>query len=93
MAVWLVGKAGSRSVPERVTVEIKVGITHVNREVVVESDKSAEDISKDLAKAIADGGVLTLVDDKGRKVLIPATGIAYVDLGSEHVRPVGFGTV
>ena len=49
------------------TVEIKVGITHVNREVVVETDKTAEDISKELSKAIADGGVLTLVDDKGRK--------------------------
>jgi hypothetical protein len=37
--------------------------------------------------------VFTLVDDKGRKVLIPAAGIAYVDLGSEHVRAVGFNTV
>jgi hypothetical protein len=74
-------------------VEIKVGIAHVNREVAVESDTTADEVSAALAEAIASGGVLTLVDEKGRKVLIPAGGIAYVDLGSEHVRPVGFGTV
>jgi hypothetical protein len=74
-------------------VEIKVGIAHVNREVVLESDTTPDDIAKALSKALADGGVFTLVDDKGRKVLIPAAGIAYIDLGSEHVRAVGFNTV
>lgn len=73
--------------------EIKVGITHVNREVAVETETTADEISAALSEALATGGVLTLVDDKGRKVLIPAAGIAYVDLGSEHVRPVGFGTI
>ncbi|HET7723759.1 MAG TPA: DUF3107 domain-containing protein [Propionibacteriaceae bacterium] len=73
--------------------EIKVGITHVNREVAVESEATADEISAALAEAISSGGVFTLVDEKGRKVLIPASGIAYVDLGSEHVRPVGFGTI
>ena len=73
--------------------EIKVGITHVNREVAVESEATADEISAALTEAITKGGVLTLVDEKGRKVLIPAAGIAYVDLGSEHVRPVGFGTI
>ena len=71
--------------------EIKVGITHVNREVAVESESTADEIEAALADAIASNGFLTLVDDKGRKVLIPAAGIAYVDLGSEHVRAVGFG--
>ena len=73
--------------------EIKVGIAHVNREVVLESDITPDEIGKALSKALADGGVLTLIDDKGRKVLIPAAGIAYVDLGSEHVRTVGFNAV
>jgi hypothetical protein len=74
-------------------VEIKVGITHVNREVAVESESTAEEIEAALAEAIASNGFLTLIDDKGRKVLIPASGIAYVDLGSEHVRAVGFGAL
>ena len=31
------------------------------------------------------------IDLKGRKVLIPAAQVAYVDLGAENARPVGFG--
>ena len=34
-----------------------------------------------------------LIDDKGRKVLIPAAQVAYVDLGAEHARAVGFGAL
>lgn len=71
--------------------EIKVGIAHVNREVTVESESTPEEIQAALTEAITTGGFLTLVDEKGRKVLIPAAGIAYVDLGTEHVRAVGFG--
>jgi len=52
-----------------------------------------EEIQAALTEAIASGGFLTLVDDKGRKVLIPASGIAYIDLGAEHVRAVGFGAI
>lgn len=72
--------------------EIKVGIQHVAREIMVESAATAAEIEKDLLKALSDETILTLTDAKGRKVLIPVDKIAYVDLGQEHVRPVGFGT-
>ena len=39
------------------------------------------------------GEWVRLTDAKGRQVLVPATQIAYVDLGQEHVRPVGFGAI
>ena len=73
--------------------EIKVGIQHVAREIVVETDETAADVEKNLLKALADDTILTLTDAKGRKVLVPVDKIAYVDLGQEHVRPVGFGTL
>ncbi|MBK9697797.1 MAG: DUF3107 domain-containing protein [Propionibacteriaceae bacterium] len=73
--------------------EIKVGIQHVAREVTVESEATAAEIQAGLIKALADESIMTLVDAKGRTVLIPAAKIAYVDLGQEHVRPVGFGAV
>ncbi len=72
--------------------EIKVGIQHVAREIMVESAATAAEIEKELLKALSDDTILTLTDAKGRKVLIPVDKIAYVDLGQEHVRPVGFGT-
>ena len=73
--------------------EIKVGIQHVNREVVVESSESASAVEKGLAEAMKNDSFFTVTDDRGRKVLIPATKIAYVDLGEENARRVGFGAI
>jgi hypothetical protein len=74
-------------------VEIKVGIQHVNREVVVETTETAADIEKAFADAVENQGVFTLSDERGRRVLIPSSKIAYVDLGEENARRVGFGTL
>ncbi|WP_347346913.1 DUF3107 domain-containing protein [Nigerium sp.] len=73
--------------------EVKVGIQNVAREVVVETNDTAADVEKNLRDALANAAVFALSDEKGRSVLIPAAHIAYVDLGSEHARPVGFGAV
>ncbi len=73
--------------------EIKVGIQQVAREIILDSDTTAADVEQALLKALADEGVLTLTDSKGRRVLVPAARIAYIDLGQEHARPVGFGAV
>lgn len=73
--------------------EIKIGILEISRELSVETEATAAQVEKDLKKALEDDGLLTLTDEKGRKVLIPADRIAYLDLGQEKSRPVGFGTV
>jgi signal transduction histidine kinase len=77
------------------TVEIKIGIQHVNREIIVESNESAADVEKELLSSIGTGGdgVFTVTDERGRRVLIPVGKIAYVDLGEENARHVGFGAV
>jgi hypothetical protein len=77
------------------TVEIKIGIQHVNREIIVESSESAADVEKELLSSIGTGGdgVFTVTDERGRRVLIPVGKIAYVDLGEENARHVGFGAV
>jgi len=72
-------------------VEIKVGIQHVNRELVVETTESASAVEEAYTKAAASGGLLTLTDERGRKVLIQASVISYVDIGEESARRVGFG--
>lgn len=74
--------------------EIKVGIQHVAREVIVETEQSAEAVEQAFHAALVDGALLTLTDEPhGRRVLIPAVSIAYLDLGTEQVRPVGFGSL
>jgi hypothetical protein len=74
-------------------VEIKIGIQHVVRELTVETEATAADVEASLRTALADGGLVALTDEKGRKVLIPAGKIAYIDLGQDKVRPVGFGSL
>jgi hypothetical protein len=72
-------------------VEIKVGIQHSSRELTLESKQTADEIEKAVLKALSEDGVLQLRDENGRKVIIPAAKIAYLELGKENARKVGFG--
>ena len=51
--------------------EIRIGIQHSPREIVIESEEKADALLERLSGAIADGTPVSLVDDKGRTVLIP----------------------
>lgn len=70
--------------------EIRIGVQNVTREIVVETDKSSDAIAALVAKAL-DGGVLDLIDLQGRRVVVPSTALAYVQIGEEKKRRVGFG--
>jgi hypothetical protein len=72
-------------------VEIKVGIQHANREIVVDTTESAASVETAYTEAVSSSGILTLVDQRGRKVLIQASKISYLDIGEESARRVGFG--
>ena len=73
--------------------EIKIGIQNTARELNLESNQPADEVEAAVHAAFKDGGVLTLVDEKDRKVLVPADKIAYVELGEPTGRRVGFGTI
>lgn len=73
--------------------EIKIGMRQTNREIVLESDQSRDDVTTAVTKALADGGALTLDDDKGRRVIVPTDALAYIEVGEEKARRVGFGVV
>ena len=70
--------------------EIRIGVQHVTREIVVDTDKTSDDVSALVSKAIV-GGVLDLVDVQGRRVIVPSTALAYVQIGQEVQHRVGFG--
>ncbi|AJZ82655.1 DUF3107 domain-containing protein [Streptomyces sp. 4503] len=72
--------------------EVKIGVQHAPREITLESGQSAEEVERLVAEAL--GGkaqVLILEDSHGRKVLIPADRLAYIELGEPSARKVGFG--
>jgi hypothetical protein len=73
------------------TVEVRIGVQNVSREVVFESTESAADIAAAVSKSLEKGTVLTLVDDKGRQLLVPAAVLGYVQIGESDKRGVGFG--
>lgn len=71
--------------------EVRIGITNVGREISLESSQSAAEVEKVLADAIAASApFVSIADEKGKRFLIPTAGIAYVELGAEESRRVGF---
>ncbi|MEU6891712.1 DUF3107 domain-containing protein [Streptomyces sp. NPDC046557] len=74
--------------------EVKIGVQHAPREIVLESDLSAEELERIVTAALSGTApLLSLTDAKGRKVLVPSDRLAYVDLGEPSGRKVGFGAL
>ena len=71
--------------------EVKIGVVYAPRELVVETEVTPEDVEKALSKAIVDGGVFSLVDEKGHRVVVPVDKIAYLEIAQADDRKVGFG--
>ncbi|WP_311446885.1 DUF3107 domain-containing protein [uncultured Rothia sp.] len=71
--------------------EIKIGVRHITREIIVETSEAKEILMEKVSKAIEDGSLLQIMDDKGNTTLIPGAQIGYVELGSDAKRHVGFG--
>jgi hypothetical protein len=75
-------------------VEVKIGVQHAPRELVLESALSPEEVEAAVATAFkSPDGVLTLEDEKGRRVVVPVTKLAYVEIAESNQRRVGFGAV
>lgn len=72
--------------------EIRIGIQHVNREVVVESNEALTAVQKSIDAALATGALLTLTDEKGRTVMVPGDKIAFIEIGAHTAGRVGFAT-
>ena len=73
------------------TVEVRIGVQNVSREVVIESAQSPDEVAKAVAASIDEGAALSLTDDKGRVTVVPATALGYVQIGESEKRGVGFG--
>ncbi|MCK0117404.1 DUF3107 domain-containing protein [Isoptericola sp. S6320L] len=73
--------------------EITIGVQNLSRELVVETDQSAEDVAKAVRKALDGAPALELKDAKGRLIIVPSATIGYVEIGSGEQRPVGFGSL
>jgi hypothetical protein len=71
-------------------VEVKIGVQYAARELVIDSAQSPADVEELVTEALSSKKVLTIVDDKGRRVIVPVDKLAYVEIAEASARSVGF---
>ncbi|GAA1815178.1 DUF3107 domain-containing protein [Planosporangium flavigriseum] len=71
--------------------EVKIGVQFAPRELVLESAQSPTEVEQAVAQALSGrDGVLTLFDEKGRRVIVPVDKLAYIEIAESSPRAVGF---
>ena len=70
--------------------EVKIGVQHAPREVVLETKATVDEVEKQVTEAVSSSGTLVIDDVRGRKILVPADKIAYVEIGGGVAGQVGF---
>ena len=72
---------------------IRIGIVQSMKEIDVElaPDADVDEVTAEVERALAGEGVLWLTDRRGRRVGVPASRVAYVEVASVAGRAVGFG--
>jgi hypothetical protein len=74
--------------------EVRIGIKGAPREISYESAQSADEIQQTVEKALrSEDPALTLVDEKGRRVIVALDKLAYVEIAEGDSRRVGFGAL
>jgi Protein of unknown function (DUF3107) len=72
-------------------VEVKIGVQYAPRELVLESAQTASDVVNAVTEALSgEAGVLDLVDEKGKRIIVPIAKLAYVEIDESVARKVGF---
>jgi hypothetical protein len=72
-------------------VEVKIGIQMAPRELVIETEMSAEELQRALTAALTGHEIFVITDKRGGTVLVPGDKIAYVELDQARPHAVGFG--
>ena len=73
---------------------VRIGVTYTAKEIEVDlqEDADGDQVMKQIEEALADEGqVLWLTDRRGRRVGVPSAKVAYVEIGIQEDRRVGFG--
>jgi hypothetical protein len=72
-------------------VEIRIGIANTGRELSFETNEPAAAVKKSIADALdAQSSHVTFADAKGNSYIVPTASLAYIELGTEESRRVGF---
>ena len=69
--------------------DIRIGIKDSPREISFDSSQTAEEVQSLVLSAL-DAGHLAIDDAMGHRYIVPSANIAYVEIGSETARKIGF---
>jgi len=84
----------TRAPKEQSNVIVRIGVTYTAKEIEIDlqEDADADEVVKQIEGALADDSqVLWLTDRRGRRVGVPSAKVAYVEIGVQEDRRVGFG--
>ena len=70
--------------------EVKIGVQNAQRELNIDTTLDADGLQSAISAALEQGGVLSLTDAKGRRVMVPGAVLAYVDIATGSTGTVGF---
>lgn len=71
--------------------DIRIGIANTGRELTFETSESSEAVKKAVTDALdASATHVTFTDNKGNAYIVPTAGLAFVEVGTEESRRVGF---
>jgi hypothetical protein len=71
--------------------EIRIGMINTAREIGLETSQSLAEVETLVANSLSGtSAVLKLSDDKGKVYLVASANIAFVELGSDQNRRIGF---
>ncbi|WP_314457045.1 DUF3107 domain-containing protein [uncultured Microbacterium sp.] len=71
--------------------EIRIGITNTGRELNFETNETSDAVKTAVATALdSSASHVAFTDVKGNSYLVPTANLAFVELGTEESRRVGF---
>ncbi len=71
--------------------EVKIGVADSPRELTVSTADSPDEVEAMIVEAMRNTqGMLTMIDDKGRRYMVPTSRVAYIEIGPADSRRVGF---
>ena len=74
--------------------EVRIGVKGAPRELVLDSNQSADEIQKVVDAALKDNSpTVTLADEKGRRIVVATDKLAYIEIAESEGRKVGFGAI
>ncbi len=73
-------------------VEVRIGISDSPRELTIDLSNSADEIEATVARALHEGSHVSFTDERGRRLIVPAAKVGFIEVSARSERKVGFGT-